>query len=217
MRRRGYTLLELSLASSLLAVILLVSTLLLHYGMRSWRNLDRTQDASFRLATATRSLQDELRQTSFNECKVQAQSEGLGDLICFLSALDEPSGEMLFQPDGSPFWQRNVIYYLALPPDHRCGVPADCPHKRLLRLALDSGKPTTADTDPAVSEEELIANPLASLQGTPRTIAVNLLSLRIQLAPQRDRLPDEVMVDLSVESDHQMQHLQFSVFPRNAQ
>ena len=216
MRRRGFTLLELSLASSLLAVVLLVSTVLLHYGMRSWRNLDRTQDASFQLATASRSLRDELRQTSFNECKTQPQSDGLGDLVCFLSALDEPSGETLFQPDGSPFWQRNVLFYLSQPPNHACGAAADCPHKRLLRLALDSGKPTSADSDPDVSEEELLSNPLASRAGTPRTVANNLLSLRVQLAPQ-PLLPDEVMVELSVESDRKVQYLQFSVFPRNAQ
>ena len=217
MRKTGFTLLELLLASTLLAVVLLVSTLLLHYGMRSWKNLDRTQDASFQLATASRKLRDELRQTSFNQCKTQALSDGLGDMVWFLSALDESSREVLFEPDGSPFWQRNVLYFLALPPDHSCGAPADCPHKRLLRLALDSGKPTSADTDPAVSEEELLANPLANQVGAPRTVAANLLSLRVQLAPHRDRLPDEVMVDLSVESDHKVQHLQFSIFPRNAQ
>lgn len=78
MRRRGFTLLELSLASSLVAVVLLVASLLLFYGMRNWRQLDQSQDASFQLSKACRRLREEVRQTSFNESRVDHHEE-LGD------------------------------------------------------------------------------------------------------------------------------------------
>lgn len=212
MQRRGFTLLELSLASSLVAVVLLVASLLLYYGMRNWRQLDQTQDASFQLSKACRHLRQELRQTSFNECRVDHHGE-MGDVVTFLSALDESSGETLFQPDGSPFWQRNVIYYLVQPPGDTCRPP-ECPHKRLLRLSMDTGKVTHADSDPAVSEEDLLSDPLDKLTGGAPSVAINLKGITIQMAPEPLFFPDEVKVEVLAERGAQMQ---FSVFPRNVQ
>jgi len=214
MRRRGYTLLELSLASSLVAVVLLVASVLLYYGMRNWRQLDQSQDASFQLSKACRRLREELRQTSFNECRVD-HHEDLGDVVTFLSALDESSGETLFQPDGSPFWQRNVLYYLVQPSGDACRE--NCPHKRLLRLAVDTGKTTTGDTDPIVTEEELLGDPLDRMKVDAPVVALNLRSLVIQLAPDPVSFPDEVKVEVSAESSAKVVHMQFSVFPRNLQ
>ncbi|MBX3170934.1 MAG: prepilin-type N-terminal cleavage/methylation domain-containing protein [Candidatus Eremiobacteraeota bacterium] len=212
MQRRGFTLLELSLASTLVAVVLTVASVLLYYGMRNWRQLDQTQDASFQLSKACRHLREELRQTSFNECRIDHHGE-MGDVVTFLSALDESGGEVLFQPDGSPFWQRNVMYYLIQPPGDTCQV-ADCSHKRLLRLSLDTGKATNADSDPAVSQEDLLAEPLDKLRADAPVVAVNLKSLTIQLAPDPVAFPDEVKVEVVGERGAQMQ---FSVFPRNVQ
>ncbi len=212
MQRRAFTLLELSLASSLVAVVLLVASVLLYYGMRNWRQLDQTQDASFQLTKACRHLRQELRQTSFNKCRVDQHGE-MGDVVTFLSALDESTGEALFQPDGSPFWQRNVVYYLAQPTGDSCR-PLECVHKRLLRLSLDTGTATQADSDPAVSEEDLLSDPLDKLSVDAPTVALNLQGLKIQLAPEPIAFPDEVKVEVLAERSTQMQ---FSVFPRNNQ
>lgn len=216
MKLRGYTLLELSLASTLVAVVLLVASLLLFYGMRNWRQLDKGQDASFQLSKACRKLREELRHTSFNECRVDRRSD-LGDVVTFLSALDDPSGEVLFQADGSPFWQRNVLYYLAPEPLDTCRDLADCPHKRLLRLSLDRDKKTTSETDPSVTEEELISKPLEHLQSDAPVVALHLKSLSVQMAPDPVAFPDEVKVEMRAENDGQVVQMQFSVFPRNVQ
>lgn len=215
--RRGFTILELSLVSTLMAVVMLVSTLLLFYGMRTWRQLDSSQDASFQLARSCRRLREELRQTSFNQCKVTNQSNALGDIVTFLSAVDEPSGEVLFAPDGSPFWQRNLLFYLAIPPGDGCRPPARCIHKRLLRLALDTEDPTGPDTDPAVSEEALLDDPLSKLSSEAPAVANNLTSFQVQLAPTPASFPDEVKVTVGAESNGKVQTTQFSVFPRNLQ
>lgn len=216
MKRRGYTLLELSLASSLVAVVLLVASLLLFYGMRSWRRLDQSQEAGFQLSKACRNLREELRHASFNECQVEQRAE-LGSVLSFLSAVDEPSGELLFQPDGSPFWQRNVLYYLASPGGDSCRDVVDCPHKRLLRLSLDTGKRTSPDTDPSVTEEDLLTNPLESLRSDAPAIAINLKFLNVQLAPDPIAFPDEVKVEVRAENASKMVQMQFSIFPRNLQ
>ena len=41
-----------------------------------------------------------------------------GKAIWFLSARDPATGKFARGPEGEPFWQRNLLYYLVVPQQH---------------------------------------------------------------------------------------------------
>jgi hypothetical protein len=84
-------------------------------------------------------------------------------VVWFLSAADPDTGEFARKPDGTPFWQRNHLYYLAVPTDHdqlfgvKCGDQAlRCPHKFMIKRVIDHGYGTTPKS-PANLEERLMS------------------------------------------------------------
>jgi hypothetical protein len=90
-----------------------------------------------------------------------------GDALWFLSAVDPLTGDFVRNDDGSPRWQRNILYYPVVPngladvefqgsgvDDN--GYEVSYPYKLLVRKQIDFGAPTLAG-DPA-QEEELITD-----------------------------------------------------------
>lgn len=224
-RRRAFSLIELLLAGSLFAIVALLSFLLLRRGTGLWKELIETESAGLELAKAANSLQSDLVRTSINQCSLTNVPPSLagggpdGSALCFLSAHDPATGELVLKPDGTPFWQRNVLYYLVVPNSHSglfgfdCsggigpgGFDDHCPHKLLIRKVIDSGPTTTPTGNPVTDEETLLSDVSAYLtrpagydmallqseMGVERAevVASRLLIFQVSLHPR------EVEVDL---------------------
>ena len=227
--RRGMSLIELLLSISLFSIVAMLSFVLLRRGATLWRQLVEAESASLELAKAASRLRGDVVRTSINLCSQTTVPASLaagakdGSALWFLSALDPATGEMATQPDGTLYWQRNVLYYLVVPANHQSlfgfdcqggmgpnGFDDRCPHKMLIRKVIDSGPPTTPQGDPAVDQETLISDispyltrpagyDLSGMGAEPgmqqvELIAVRLLWFEVTLkAPNR---PQEIDIDL---------------------
>ena len=112
---------------------------------------------------------------------------GGGDALWFLSAVGA-DGKFARDEDGYPYWQRNILYFIAKPAAHdklystTCLSGSNpqgddyCPHKMLLRVVIDNPPVTDPLPDPgkpippgAAPEELLteaqVANYLQAPQG----------------------------------------------------
>ena len=174
---RGLSLLEMLLAGTFFSLVALLSFLLLSRSVGLWTHVVEAESAGLELSKATQALRGDLLLADLGECKraeVPASLPGGGKDGCalwFLSAVDPNSGELIRKPDGTPFWQKNVLYYLVAPSGHLdfCGIDCEgglgpdgfddrCPHKVLVRKVIDSGVPTNPETDPDATEEELLTD-----------------------------------------------------------
>ncbi|MEW6279835.1 MAG: hypothetical protein AB1758_14500 [Candidatus Eremiobacterota bacterium] len=121
------------------------------------------------LSRARVRLEADLRTASASEIRTGLVPPSLaggaadGCALWFLSAVDPASGQVVRDTTGSPFWQRNILYYLVVPAGDSCaggvgpgGLDDRCPHKVLVRKVIDSGVPTSPTTDPSTTEESLL-------------------------------------------------------------
>lgn len=175
MRPRGFSLLELLIVVTLFSLVAGVTLLLLSRSGQFWRESSGNHTAALNLATAARHFQSDLPETSQGAVQTSTVPSSLsgapdGSAIWFLSSRDPSTAGFARKDDGTPFWQRNVLYYSVVPRRHlelyglSCaggpgpGNDAHCPHKLLIRKVIDSGVPTSLLTDPLTSEETLLAN-----------------------------------------------------------
>ncbi|MEW6279282.1 MAG: hypothetical protein AB1758_11705 [Candidatus Eremiobacterota bacterium] len=130
--------------------------------------------------------------------------------------MDPVSGAVMRLDDGSPFWQRNILYYLVVPVGDTCaggvgpnGYDDRCPHKLLIRKEIDLA-PATVPTDPTTIET--LAPTLAPFLTRPtgfsvaglneagvnevKIAAAHLLSFSSVSAPPPENLATEIAVDL---------------------
>lgn len=193
-----------------------------------WRNVSGSTDAQLSLRKARGWLDRDLKRTSFSSIGEAAGMNTLGaedgSLIWFLSAVDPVTGEFMRTSTGEPFWQRNIIYYLAVPQNHvtlfgfTCSGGADangfevqCPHKVLIRKVVDGGG-ATDPLDETTIEQPLTPTEAAGYLSRPigfdtsamnsepgvtdvSIAATNLLSMQVELAPDA-RWEREVRIDL---------------------
>lgn len=229
MRRRGFTILELVVSLGIFGIIGLIFAVSLSGAADAWRNVSGSSDSQISLTKARNQLVRDLETTSFETVNVATGLTSLGfqdgTLIWFLSAEDPVTGEFMRTSTGTPFWQRNVLYYTAVPTNHGAlfglvcsgggdanGFEVQCPHKVLVRKVVDGG----GVTDP--TDESTIELPLTpaeavtylsrpsgfdttGMMGEPGITEVtlpstNLLSMQVQLAPDLE-WPNEVRVNLS--------------------
>lgn len=216
MRRRGVTLLELVVGFTLFSVVGLLLVGAFFYSTKAWRGLSGSSSAQLALRKGQTVLQRDLRRTSYASVRVAPSTASLGiadgDAVWFLSAIDPVTGEFMRKSDGTPFWQRNILYYITVPNNHNsvfgtaCSGGADaqgyevqCPHKVLIRKVLDSGT-VTDPTDESTEEQPMAAaditpyltrpngTDVSAMTGEVGLSSVNiaasgLLSFRVQLAP----------------------------------
>jgi len=231
MKRRsgGFSLIEVLLASTLFAILAVLSFVLLRRGSTLWRDLVESESANLQLAKAASRLRAEVVTTGIRHCAVGTVPASLagaakdGSALWFLSALDPATGEMVLKPDGTPFWQRNIVYYLVVPNYHQSLFGSDCagglgpngcddrcPHKVLIRKVVDSGVATSPTGDPNTVEEKLLSDVTPYLTrpsgydmalmgaeaGVERAelIATQLLWFEVKLGSAG--LPAEVNIDL---------------------
>lgn len=191
-----------------------------------FKSVSGNDDASLQLRKAIRHLNRDLVASYYPEVLIE-QVPGargvVGDAVCMLScsAGDDARGPVSLTESGAPFWQRNVLFYIALPQGDTCtgGPDADgyedmCPHKVLIRKVIDSDPATLPlpDGNPTSDEEVLLTSlslyltrPTARL-GTgamlsepgvtyAEVVAADLLTMRVEREPEPDA-PTEILVTL---------------------
>lgn len=215
--------LELVLVMGITVLLFGVTHAILSRTIDTWWRVNSKQDSGQQLHRAQRSLERDLRGAAFERQpdratiaveKAPGAKEKLvnlsgsdGDVLWFLSAIDPVTGEFRRHDDGTPFWQRNVVYYLVTPNnlaqhfDYQAsglesgGYEVACPFKILIRKEIDAGTPTTA-SDPASAEKLLTYGELSAHLNRPngydcagmaldrstvKPVAANLLSFRVDL------------------------------------
>lgn len=222
--RRGVSVLELVLVIGITVLLFGITQAILTSTIDTWWRINSNQASSQQLHRAQRNLEQDLRAAAFERQpdrvtiaveKAPGALESLGgsgadgDVLWFLSAVDPLTGEFRRHDDGTPFWQRNVVYYLVTPKnlaqhfDYQAsglnvgGYEVACPFKILIRKEIDAGVPTTSD--PASAEKLLTYSELSAHLNRPdgyncagmalgsssvKPIAANLLSFRIDLRPE---------------------------------
>ena len=219
---KGFSIPELLLVCGLFSAFSVVAYYLLALGLGLWSRVESSQDVSEQLLKARDMLLTDLSETSINELIVSRFSNSsdtfqAGDVLCLLSPQDPIRKEVGRRGDGTAYWQRNLLYYSAVPSDHGelfpvgcAGRYATCPHKFLIRRILDTG-PVTRYRSALADVERLL--PVTSLEGellvpedfhsdlrspeSGRTalVASGILDFSVRLAPP-DGLPGEVEVTL---------------------
>jgi len=161
---KGFTLVELSISCLLLGFLLVVLATALYNSQNLWRQTSGSTDSKQQLRRAQVSLERDLQFASPNfgiTTVGPQQGPGLtGDAFWFLSAEIGSTGELARKFNGSPLYQRNILYYLAMPQGDPCpggngpgGYDDRCPHKVLVRKTIDFG-PASIPTDE--NSEELL-------------------------------------------------------------
>lgn len=187
-RQAGFSLLEVLVVCTIFSLFLLVSYGLLSSGIGVWQRTSSSQDVSFQLGKARARLCDDLRPAAFAKVQVgrapsPAPGQTEGDVLWFLSAIDPSTGAFCRKAtDGLPFYQRNVVYYLAAPTDHdalygvSCASNTDarCPHKFLIRRVFDRPQPTLPTSPPRLEEAIMLPGALGTLLPRPTGFGLRL-------------------------------------------
>lgn len=180
------------------------------------------EDAELQLKRASRKLETDLLASNFGNVTVGDVAASLpgggkdGNAVACLTAAVNGTGDVASIPSGSPYWQRNLLYYASVPLGDTCagGIGPDgyddrCPHKMLMRKIIDVGTVTNVSF-PATPEVELTdfspyltrplkgdVSPMLGEPGISRAdiVALNLLSFRLEKQPDPN-FPEEVRVTL---------------------
>ncbi len=225
MKRRacGFSIVELLLVAAIFSAFLIVSYGLLNTGLSSWKRTANSQDVDLEFSKAAAALKRDLRDTAVRHASTRTTpwlppGGTRGNVLWFLSAVDPASGQFVRKKDGTPFWQRNIVYYLAIPSEHdalygvRCGSGRyHCPHGMLVRRVFDTGQATSASSPEARIEKLMTPAQVGERLKRPRTahrlefgnptaeseevVAVGLVDFAATVAPTG--FPNEVELRLS--------------------
>lgn len=185
---KGFSLIEVVFACALMSVLLLVLSVALRQSQWVFRATSGNTDTSALLRKVGQELQRDVLQTNLKFCAVTNTPGAEGGALWFLSNLDPIDHKPRYKSDGSPFWTRNVLYYMVIPNGHdglfgrSCPVSAGpsghdehCPHKVMIRKEIDFGASTNYADD--TTAETLI--PVASITpylSKPNEYKVNAMS-----------------------------------------
>lgn len=151
---------------SVLVAILAITHLIFSRIQQTWNRVSGDQGAGAQLQKAEGWLRRDLALASFDGMRVAPGPTSLsgkdGDAVWFLSAIDPTTGQFVRHSDGTPHWQRNILYYSVVPRNLADaefqgsgmavgGYEVSYPYKLLVRKQIDFGTPTS--TSSTVSEE----------------------------------------------------------------
>ena len=250
--RSAYSLLELVVTISLFGLLSGLSFLVMRNSAKVFASSSGRDRATAQLLKAGQWLRRDLEEARVSPAtltisQVPASLGGGADseAVNFLSAVDPSNGQLQTQPDGSPFWMRNVLYYGVVPVDYDQaigqtitggnvgGYEYNCPAKQLVRVEIDQNSgndptnPSTADTLETALSPYLTRPTGAFRSANRKTVASHLLSFRCQ------QVGPEIRVELlavSIEDARRAQGFaatipynqgkytlqhSFSVFPKN--
>ena len=232
----------------MVSVMVLATFVILQSSISTWRRVSGNQGAEAQLLKAEGWLRRDVRRTAFGALNSADSVSTLtgkdGDAVWFLSAVDPNTGAFVRNADGTPRWQRNILYYLIVPTGQNTtgfsgtgindsGYEVSHPGKVLVRKVIDN------NPDPA---EEVLLDDISSFLEAPQDgsiqapnsesaslVAVNLLGFRVEtddtlkrvdLVLQAARL-EEQQHKFAIGSQSLLDPLyllerRFEIFPENA-
>ncbi len=190
--RSAFSLVEVMLAMAITGLLLVVLGEALSQAQAAFRNVVGTSEAADELRKVNMRIRQELMQTSALQIASGTSATSLvapdGQTLWFLSNLG-PDGTPQFLADGSPFWLRNILYYITIPNNHlglfgwNCtggagpfGLDDRCPHKMLIRNEIDFG-PVTDGTNEANVEALMTVADINPYLTRPAGYSVSAMSL----------------------------------------
>jgi hypothetical protein len=166
------SLLEALVAVSMFSVVMALVMGALVKSMEAWNKSSSQHTVEQTLFKARNALARDLQGASYPQTtRTIGPSTGTAhsDALCFLSAVDPATGEVVLHDGtgdgerGSLKWQRNILYYAAVPANHAAhfgysctlaaspdGIDDQCPHKILVRQVIDG------PDDPVTGNEVLL-------------------------------------------------------------
>jgi prepilin-type N-terminal cleavage/methylation domain-containing protein len=225
-RPLGFTLPEIMIAMLIASVLFGFGYALLDMSSKVYHQVSGHNDGELQMKKLSRRLQKELVPSNIDSVRIEPVADTAGnasDAVSMLSlnSTARANGPVCTTVAGEPYWQRNVLFYLARPLGDTCTPQADvdgyedaCPHKVAIRKVIDSG--VTTEPLPAGDPVNDMEEPLDSLApfltrppgnynvtgmlGEPgvtdvEVVAVNLLSMRVSLDPEPNS-PGEVFIEL---------------------
>ena len=235
--RKGFTLVEVLIAMVVGGLLLTFGYALLDMAGKAYHQVSGHEDGELQMKKLSRQLQRDLT-GSTSDSIVTAQVPDpvgfAGDAVSCMSvqAGVDARGLACTKEGGDPYWQRNIVYYVARPLGDTCAGGADadgyedmCPHKVAIRKVIDTGDPTVPlpAGDPANDIEEplpglsdYLTRPAADYALTPmysepgnvtsvEVVAVNLLTMRVRRNPDPNVL-GEVQIELRTFNQQGAQH-----------
>lgn len=220
---------ELMVSLALFSILIIVLVAALSNATRVWHRTSGVSTIQTQMIKLQASLVRELEAADFQQLRTGNGPTSLGaapdgSALWFLSNIDPASGRAQRKVDGSPFWQRNILYYAVAPDNHlatfgvNCsggagptGFEAQCPHKVIVRKVIDFGT-ATVTTDETTEEQLMAAGDVAAYLTRPagfdvtamnaepgvETVAVkanSLLYVDMRQAPDPTNYPGEVVLD----------------------
>ena len=212
-RSAAFTVMELVIACSVFAILVVFAHLLLSRSMEGMGRASERMSTRKQMRRIAHVMRPDIEAMAGNQLEIGAAASNLagadGDAIWGLSARDD-QGRFHLRPDGRPFWQNQILYYCTIPQNfdtehyQGAGVQVDgyevsFPFKQLVRRVIDEGAPT----DPSNPDtREQLSGDLSHLFVRPnnlriaphpkvsddRIVATSLLSFRV------DREPDGAVV-----------------------
>lgn len=188
--KRGFSILEVLTAAGLLTLVTLVALVALRQTVRVWHNISGRDQASLQLRRAALRLERDACRASTAQMGLQPGPASLpgggsdGDVFWFLTPV-AGDGEVYQLSDNSPFFQKQILYYLVVPQgvDSLAGGPVNagsdadgyedrCPYKLLIRKVIDLG--SAADPTDEATLETLLTDPAPYLT-RPNGFEVNFM------------------------------------------
>ena len=115
MKRRGVTLIELMVASGLLAVLTAVLFLAWNTGAQSWLTASRKTDRLSRLQLALRQLEKGLESSSSQGLAYQNGPTIVAFPVAYPLKTSPATGFVYLPGSSSPQWQKYLVYYFDAP------------------------------------------------------------------------------------------------------
>ena len=202
-RSRAFSLLEVTLSTALLSVLLVVLASALRGSQSLWRQTTGASEAEHQLRKACAALQRDI--PFCNRVYAQPVPGHLaaggfdGDVVWFTSPVDPATGLIARKANGSPLYLRNVLYYLIEPQGHAGLYGYDCPggmgpgnyddrcpHKVLVRKVIDFNGPSS---DEATEEQPMLPSEVLAYLTQPTGLSVASMTSEsgggVQVGPVR--------------------------------
>ena len=199
----GLSLLEVTLATSLMGILLMVLGAALKQSQDVFRNINGMTDASQSLRRLAVALNRDLQRAKLDEIGITTTPASLvaadSRALWMLSNIDPGTGRACYRSDGKPFWVCNILFYASIPTQHAqlfgstCaggmgpgGLDDRCPHKLLIRKVIDSGATTNLADDSTV--ETLLTPAQVSASYLTRPAKFDVSGMRSEAGVSEARL-----------------------------
>ncbi len=207
---------ELLISAGVFSVILLVLVMLFSQSLSIWQRSSSRDTATRELRKVRASLERDLSLANPQQVGRAQVPDHLGgggkdgEALWFLSPIDPATHQIVRAHDGTPVWQRNILYYLVVPQNHNAtfgvtcaggaaanGYDDRCPHKVLIRKIINQNTLL-----PNVNGYLTAPNgyDLSGMGGEPsldevKIVASHLLTFSSVTAPPPQNIPSLIAVD----------------------